>query len=103
MGGTVVGALLFWAWAGWNPVTAVDFLAMGVLLWVIMGLAPRNYGYACIAITLMALLMNLVLTSDISPVLLAEDRMLATAVGAGICLLALVPEFLRRRRTRGQV
>lgn len=47
--------------------------------------------------------MNLVLTPDISPVLLAEDRMLATAVGAGICLLALVPEFLRGRRTRGQV
>lgn len=47
--------------------------------------------------------MNLVLTPDISPVLLAEDRMLAAAVGAGICLLALAPELLRRRRTRGQV
>lgn len=92
--GTAVGFLAFWAWTLVGPPTWVAFVAMGVLLWATMSLAPRNYGLACVAITLLALLMTQALLPGEPPARMALDRVADTLVGAVVavaCLLLIRP------------
>lgn len=77
-----------------GPPTWVAFVAMGVLLWATMSLAPRNYGLACVAITLLALLMTQALLPGEPPARMALDRVADTLVGAVVavaCLLLIRP------------
>ena len=62
-----------------------------------MGLAARNYGLACIAITLLALMMTQVLTPDIHPATLAGDRLLTSIIGAAVVVVMIVIQPRRRR------
>lgn len=97
--GTAVGFFAFWAWSLLDPPALASFCAMGVLLWISMGMAPRNYGYACIAITLLALLMTQALSPGTPPGQLALDRVGETAIGAVIaivCMLLVRPRNARR-------
>ncbi|WP_295624014.1 FUSC family protein [uncultured Corynebacterium sp.] len=92
--GTAIGFFAFWAWTLVAPPAWVAFVAIGVLLWITMGLAPRNYGYACVAITLLALLMTQALMPDAPPGQLATARVIDTVVGAVVaigCMLLIRP------------
>lgn len=72
--GTALGFLAYWGWTLIHPPDVVTFAAMGILLWITMGLAAGNYGLACIAITLLALMMTQVLTrTSTRPPLPATD------------------------------
>lgn len=93
--GTVVGALAFEAWAllvpsGPGSGFVPAFLLMGALLWIIMDLSSRNYGYACVAITLLALLMTQQLTPAVDPAVLAGNRVIDTVLGGVVALVILV-------------
>lgn len=88
--GTVVGFFLYWAWTLVDPPLTAGYVAMGVLLWFVMGMAPRNYGYACIGITLLALLMTQALSPHVHPADLALDRVADTLLGAVIALAAVL-------------
>lgn len=95
VGGTLLGFLAYWAWTLIHPPHLVDFIAMGILLWITMALAPRNYGYACIAITLLALIMTQALMPDVPPRVLATERVLDTLIGGGVAIAAM--HLIRRR------
>lgn len=94
--GTLVGALAYEVWVSLVPGSVPAFLAMGVLLWLVMALSPRNYGYACVGITLLALLMTQELTPGVPPGALAGNRVLDTVVGGVVALVVLM--ILRPRR-----
>lgn len=96
--GTVVGFFVFWAWSLLDPPPLVSFCAMGSLLWISMGMAPRNYGYGCIAITLLALLMTQALSPGTPPGQLALERVGETVVGAVIAVLCMA--LIRPRPSR---
>ena len=96
--GTALGFLAYWGWTLIYPPDVVTFAAMGILLWIAMGLAARNYGLACIAITLLALMMTQVLTPDIHPATLAGDRLLTSIIGAAVAVVVMIVIQPRRRR-----
>jgi hypothetical protein len=70
--------------------TSWDFMVMGILLWAASRLAPRNYAYASVVITLLALLMTQPLVSGGQRRAPCAERLADTGLGGG-----------HRRRERG--
>lgn len=97
--GTIAGILVFWLWNLAGVSARWDFVAIGVLLWAASRLAPRNYAYASIVITVLALLMTQPLVSGVSAGRLALNRLADTGLAAAVCLLALA--FVRPRHRPG--
>ncbi|WIM69373.1 FUSC family protein [Corynebacterium suedekumii] len=85
--GTVLGFLGYWLWTLIHPPQEVDFIAMGVLLWIVMAITSRNYGYGVFFITMLALLMTQALAPDAPPLDLAAGRVITTTAGAGIAVI----------------
>lgn len=87
--GTAVGIAAYWLWSLLAAPAAWNAALLGALLWTSARLAPRNYGYASAAITVLALMMTQPLVSGISAGDLALNRLLDTVVAALVSALAL--------------
>ena len=94
--GTAVGIGVYWLWTLIDPPTFADVLAVGALMWAASRLAARNYFYASIVITLLALLMTQPLAGDASPGSLALNRLLDTVLAVIVCFVLI--RFVRPRQ-----
>ena len=94
--GTAAGIGVYWVWTVIDPPTAADVLAVGALMWAASRLAARNYLYASIVITLLALLMTQPLAAGAAPGSLALNRLGDTVLAGVVCLLLVL--LVRPRR-----
>lgn len=87
--------------ATWAVLDGADVLAVGVLMWAASRLAARNYFYASIVITLLALRITQPLAGGASPGNWAINRLVDTVFAGVVCSLLILLARPRRKAWLG--